>query len=214
MAASDPIVVIGGGLGGLASAIVLRARGYPVILFEHNQWLGGKAAELRLDGFRFDMGPTVLTVPSVLTRIFEEAGRNAHEVLDLVRLNPQWRCFFEDGSVLDLVEDTGAMSRKIEEYAPGTGSGDGYRRLLELSRKLHDISQRFFFWRSVEGLADTMDLKASLNAATMRDVLNLRMGATVAGTIRRHVPDERVAQMLDHFVQYVGSSPFNSPAVL
>lgn len=214
MAASDPIVVIGGGLGGLASAIVLRARGYPVILFEHNQWLGGKAAELRLDGFRFDMGPTVLTVPSVLARIFEEAGRNAHEVLDLVRLNPQWRCFFEDGSVLDLVEDTGAMSRKIDEYAPGTGSGDGYRRLLELSRKLHDISQRFFFWRSVEGLADTMDLKASLNAATMRDVLNLRMGATVAGTIRRHVPDERVAQMLDHFVQYVGSSPFNSPAVL
>ena len=116
--------------------------------------------------------------------------------------------FFEDGSVLDLVEDTGAMSRKIEEYAPGTGSGDGCRRLLELSRKPHDISQRFFFWRSVEGLADTMDLKASLNAATMRRA-HLRAGATVAGTIRRHVPDERVAQMLDHFVQYVGSSPFN-----
>lgn len=214
MAASDPIAVVGGGLGGLASAVVLRARGYPVVLFEYNDWLGGKAAELRLDGFRFDMGPTVLTVPSVLVRIFREAGRNLHDTLDLVRLDPQWRCFFEDGSVLDLVEDTAAMSQRIEEYAPGTGSGDGYRRLQELSRKLHDISQRFFFWRSVEGISDTMDLKASLDASTLRDVLNLRMGTTVAGTIRRHVPDKRVAQMLDHFVQYVGSSPFNAPAVL
>ncbi len=214
MAASDPIAVIGGGLGGLASAVVLRARGHAVMLFEHNDWLGGKAAELRLDGFRFDMGPTVLTVPSVLMRIFREAGRNLDDTLDLVRLDPQWRCFFEDGSVLDLVEDTAAMSRRIEEYAPGTGSGDGYRRLQELSRKLHDISQRFFFWRSVEGIADTIDMNASLDPATLRDVLNLRMGTTVAGTIRRHVPDKRVAQMLDHFVQYVGSSPFNAPAVL
>ena len=214
MAASDPIAVIGGGLGGLASAVVLRARGHAVMLFEHNDWLGGKAAELRLDGFRFDMGPTVLTVPSVLMRIFREAGRSLQDTVDLVRLDPQWRCFFEDGSVLDLVEDTAAMSRRIEEYAPGTGSGEGYRRLQELSRKLHDISQRFFFWRPVEGIADTIDLKASLDAATLRDVLNLRMGTTVAGTIRRHVPDKRVAQMLDHFVQYVGSSPFNAPAVL
>ena len=214
MAASDPIAVIGGGLGGLASAVVLRARGHPVVLFEYNDWLGGKAAELRLDGFRFDMGPTVLTMPGVLMRIFREAGRNLNDALDLVRLDPQWRCFFDDGSVLDLVEDTLAMSQRIEEYAPGTGSGAGYRRLQELSRKLHDISQRFFFWRSVEGISDTIDLKASLDPATVRDVLNLRMGTTVAGTIRRHVPDKRVAQMLDHLVQYVGSSPFNAPAVL
>lgn len=214
MIGSNPIVVVGGGLGGLASAIVLRARGHRVMMFEHNDWLGGKAAELRLDGFRFDMGPTVLTVPDVLARIFREAGRNLRDSLDLVRLDPQWRCFFEDGSVLDLIEDTALMSQRIDEYAPGTGSGEGYRRLQGLSRELHDISQRFFFWRPVEGIADTMDLKASLDAATLRDVLKLRMGATVAGTIRRHVPDKRVAQMLDHFVQYVGSSPFNAPAVL
>ena len=59
--------------------------------------------------------------------------------------------FFEDGSVLDLVEDTGAMSRKIEEYAPGTGSGDGWPEAAGAIAQPHDISQRFFFWRSVEG---------------------------------------------------------------
>src|SRR5690242_18452233 len=87
---SLPVGVIGGGLGGLAAACTLAARGYRVILFEKNPWLGGKAAVLEQDGFRFDMGPTILTMPRVLERIFAEAGRDMHQVLDLRRLDPQW----------------------------------------------------------------------------------------------------------------------------
>ena len=71
----EKIGIIGGGLGGLAAACTLAARGYSVVLFERNDWLGGKAAVLERDGFRFDMGPTILTVPSVLHRIFGEANR-------------------------------------------------------------------------------------------------------------------------------------------
>ncbi len=99
---SGRIGVIGGGLGGLASACTLAARGYDVVLFEKNPWLGGKAAVLAEGGFRFDMGPTILLMPSVLERIFAEAGRNLKDELDLIRLDPQWRSFFMDGSVLDL----------------------------------------------------------------------------------------------------------------
>jgi phytoene dehydrogenase-like protein len=65
-----------------------------VILFEANDWIGGKAAVLHDRGFRFDMGPTILTLPSVLRRIFSEAGRNLDEELKMVRLDPQWRSFF------------------------------------------------------------------------------------------------------------------------
>src|SRR5215203_4944041 len=93
--------VIGGGLGGLAAASTLAARGHSVILFEKNEWLGGKAAVLEQDGFRFDMGPTILTVPSVLRQIFAEAGRKLEDSLDLIPLDPQWRCFFEGGDTLD-----------------------------------------------------------------------------------------------------------------
>ncbi len=67
--------IVGGGLGGLAAACTLAARGYAVTLLEKSPWLGGKAAVLEEEGFRFDMGPTILTVPSVLRRIFAEAGR-------------------------------------------------------------------------------------------------------------------------------------------
>src|SRR4051812_19376842 len=97
---TEKIGVIGGGLGGLAAACTLAARGHSVVLFERNAWLGGKAAVLEGQGFRFDMGPTILTIPSVLRRIFAEAGRKLEDYLDLIRLDPQWRCFFEDKSVL------------------------------------------------------------------------------------------------------------------
>ena len=86
--------IIGSGLGGLSAACTLAARGYEVTVFEKNNWLGGKAAVLEQDGFRFDMGPTILTVPSVLARIFSEAERSVSSYLDLVPLDPQWRSFY------------------------------------------------------------------------------------------------------------------------
>ncbi|GIL39856.1 phytoene desaturase family protein [Roseiterribacter gracilis] len=206
--------VIGGGLGGLAAACVLAARGHAVTLFDKNPWLGGKAALLEERGFRFDMGPTILTVPRVLRRIFEEAGHKLEDRLELIRLDPQWRCFFDDGSVLDLVEDVPAMATRIAEFTGARADAQGYQDFLALSERLHGISEKFFFWRPVEDVRDTIDFKANLKASTLRDVLALRMGQSVAGTIRKRVGDERVAQMLDHFTQYVGSSPYASPAVL
>jgi len=206
-----PIGVVGAGLAGLASACVLAARGHKVILFDKNDWLGGKAAQLEQDGFRFDMGPTILTVPHVLERVFTEAGRKMSDYLDLRRLDPQWRCFFEDGSVLDLQEDVAKMAAVIADYAPG--SEQGYQDFIAMSAKLHEVSEKFFFWKSVEGIADTLEFKG-MNLATLKDVMSLRMGTSVASQIRKRVPDARVSQMLDHFVQYVGSSPYASPAVL
>jgi diapolycopene oxygenase len=214
MARALPVGVIGAGLGGLSAAITLAARGFDVSLFEKNAWLGGKATMLEGDGFCFDMGPTILTVPEVLRRIFAEAGRTLDDELDLVRLNPQWRCFFDDGSVLDLVEDVSQMAQKLRAFAPASNAAAGYRNFMAMSERLHGVSERFFFWKPVEDIRDTIDIRRHISPSTLADVISLRMGATVAGTIRRRVDDARTAQMLDHFIQYVGSSPYASPAVL
>ncbi len=133
MSKLDPVGVIGSGLGGLAAACTLAARGHKVILFEKNDWLGGKAAELAEEGFRFDMGPTILTVPSVLRRIFAEAGRDMDQALDLRRLDPQWRCFFDDGTALDLTEDPARMVANLNEFAPGNAAG--YKDFLAMSER-------------------------------------------------------------------------------
>ena len=209
-----PVGVIGGGLGGLAAACVLASRGRRVILFERNDWLGGKAAQLAGDGFRFDMGPTILTMPSVLRRIFDEAGARMEDYLELVRIDPQWRCFFDEGSVLDLAQDPGAMAQAIDAFAPGTDSGRRYREFIDYSKRLNGISQRHFFYKPIGGLRDMFEWKASFDAKMLGDVLAMRMGRSVASTVRAFTPDPRVAQMIDHFTQYVGSSPYGSPAVL
>lgn len=212
---TNKIVVIGGGLGGLSAACVLAARGHDVTLLERGAWLGGKAAQLHENGFRFDMGPTILTLPSVLRRVFVEAGKRLEDYLDLIPLDPQWRSFFDDGSTLDLVTDTAAMERNIDGLTRDDGRASaGYRKLLALSEKQHEISRRYFFYKPIGGLRDMFDMRASFEPGTLRDVLSMRLGRTVAETMRGHVRDARVAQMLDHFTQYVGSAPDASPAVL
>ena len=77
--ANPRIGIVGGGLGGLAAACVLAARGHAVVLFERGAWLGGKAAVLEAEGFRFDMGPTILTLPSVLRRIFADPAAQSQD---------------------------------------------------------------------------------------------------------------------------------------
>ncbi|TWU00363.1 Diapolycopene oxygenase [Botrimarina colliarenosi] len=208
------VAIVGGGLGGLAAACTLAARGYKVALFERNATVGGKAVQLRRDGYRFDMGPTILTLPSVLRRIFAEAGHDLDQRLELVKLDPQWRCFFEDRSVLDLVADVPQMKQTLDAFSGRPEVAAGYEKFISTSARLHEISDRFFFWKSVGGIGDTMDMSTTFDAKVLSDLMALRMGRTVAGTVRSHVPDERVAQMIDHFTQYVGSSPEASPAVL
>ena len=204
--------VIGSGLAGLSAACTLAARGHQVEVFEKNSWLGGKAAQLQEQGFRFDMGPTILIQPSVLRKIFAEAGKNLDDYVDMVRLDPQWRCFFEDGATIDLLDDMTKMSASLETRFPGMGAK--YKQLMDLSEELHTISDKFFFWKSVGSIKDTFDVGGAFDIKVLRDVLKMRMGKTVAGTIREFIPELNTAQMLDHMVQYVGSSPDASPAIL
>jgi diapolycopene oxygenase len=209
---ADRVAVVGGGLGGLAAACTLAARGHSVVVFERNPWLGGKAAILRDSGFRFDMGPTILTMPGVLRKIFAEAGRDLDDYLDLVRLDPQWRCFFPDRSSLDLHADEGRMVAASEEWAPGSSAG--YREFIDFARRMHNVADRNFFWRSVGSMTDIVRKRSAGVGRLARDLVEMRPGRSVAHTVRHHVRDHRLAQVLDHFTQYVGSDPHFAPAIL
>ena len=211
---NNTVGVIGSGLAGLSSAVVLAARGYDVDVYEGSSWLGGKAAVLAEEGFRFDMGPTILTIPSVLRRIFAEAGEDMDDHLDLRRLDPQWRSFFEDGTTLDLYEDLGAMLKEINEFTSDTRVAKGYERLLALSERLNTISEDYYFWRSVGTMGELLGGSGRSLPGLVRDVMSIKPWQSVGGQIRKMVRDPRVSQMLDHFTQYVGSAPDASPAVL
>ena len=120
------------------------ARGHRVTVLEKNDWIGGKAAVHRDQGYRFDMGPTILTLPSILRRVFSEAGRKLEDYIELVALDPQWRCFFdgdssrgEENTVLDLVSNTDQMVADVDQLTGSSSNGEGYRRFLDMSEGLH-----------------------------------------------------------------------------
>lgn len=211
---SDEVIVIGAGLGGLAAACTLGARGYRVRVLETNRWVGGKAAVHEEAGFRFDMGPTILTMPSVLRRIFAEAKAPIERYLDLVRLDPQWRSFFENGRTLDLVADVDQMAGRIDDFTGNTSSGRGFVRFMDLARKQAEVSDRAYFWRPIANMLDIFKSDGRSPGAGLADLVPIRIGRTVSEVLRSHVGDAGVCQMLDHFTQYVGSSPELSPAVL
>ncbi len=191
---SDRVAIIGGGLGGLAAACTLAGRGYPVTLFERASSLGGHTTVWEEAGYRFDIGPTFLTMPRVLDRIFRECNRKLFDHLDLVSLDPQWRCFFPDGSVLDLCTDMDRMCEHLERFAPG--SGKGYRRFLKLSKRMAQLTDKHLHWRSVGGIRTFL--------------MALRSRRSVAQIVRSCVSDERIRQLLAQFA--FGDSGAHLPA--
>lgn len=214
MTTTKQIGVVGSGLAGLTAACTLAARGHQVTVFEKNSWLGGKAAVLEENGFRFDMGPTILTLPSVLRRVFGEAGRKLEDYVNLVELDPQWRCFYDDGSRLDLMKSPEAMAGEISQLTGQKSQGDRYHAFINYSKILHEMSDKYYFWRSIESLRDMLLNGSLLDTQGLKYVSKMGLSRSLAQTVRKYAPDPRVAQLLDHFTQYVGSSPGASPSIL
>lgn len=213
------VLVIGGGLAGLAAAVEILTLDpkVHVTLVERNAHLGGKMNLLRENTprgeFRFDMGPTIITLPQVLRGIVRRSGRSVEDYIRFVNLDPQWRCFYEDGTVLNLRLSLDDMARELEAKLPGTDAGEGYRSFVAYSRRMMRLSEKVFYYRDLGGVADMMK-KPPSDPALLSDVMAMRMHSTVAATIEKHVKEPHVRQMCEHFLQYVGSSPFLAPAIL
>jgi diapolycopene oxygenase len=207
-------VVIGGGLAGLAAAVELRTHGLDVTLVERNEHLGGKMNVYSEKGFSFDMGPTILTLPQVVRGIIERTGRRVDDLLKLVRLDPQWRCLFHDGTAIDLLDDPARMAQSLDRQFPGSGAGGGWVELLEYSRRMFRLSEKVFFYKDLGGMADLMRRPPTGEPGLLGDVMRMRMLATMAGTVHRHIREPHMAQLCEHFLQYVGSSPFLAPSIL
>ena len=207
-------VVIGGGLAGLSSAVELLSAGLSVTLVEKNEHLGGKMNVLEDRGYRFDMGPTIITLPQVLRGIIRRAGRDERELIDLRPLDPQWRCLYEDQTTLDLRADVEVMARALDEQFPDYAPGAGYRRFIDYSRRMYNLSEKVFFFKDLGAMTDLMRSPPPREPGLLSDVLAMRLHSTVGVTAHRWIDEPHVQQLVEHFLQYVGSSPFLAPSIL
>jgi len=203
------VVVIGAGMGGLASAIGLAAAGVKVTVIEAGDAPGGKARGVPTPGGLADTGPTVLTMRHVLDGLFAACGTRTEEHLTLIPLPRLARHFWPDGSTLDLFTDTEANIEAIRAFA-GEKEAAAFGRFDRLTLGLWEA-----FHKSV--IAAPKPQLARIVAATLaRPKLwpALRPGLTMEQLLRAHFKDPRLAQLFGRYATYVGGRPGATPAVL
>lgn len=200
--------IVGAGLGGLAAAIHLATRGHQAILFERNRTPGGKAGRFEKDGYSFDTGPSLVTMPEVLDELFAAAGESREAVLPLSRLDPQCRYFFDDGSTVDIDDDPERVIAAIDALSPGEGVR--FRHALGVARKLYDASGPAYLEHPFEGFGT---FARRLNTKGLGMLPALRAG-TLENASRLWLKDERVRWFMQRFATYAGGGPGRSPAAL
>jgi len=196
-------VVIGGGFGGLAAAVRLRARGYDVTLLEALDQLGGRARVFRRNGFTFDAGPTVITAPYLFDELFALVGRDARDYFDLVPVNPFYRILFHEGGSFDFVGDEGGLIAQIEQISPR--DVDGYRRLAERARAIFDVGYM--------KLADQPFDRLSAMLKVVPSMIRLESFRSVHGLVARYIRDERLRQVFTFEPLLVGGNPFRTTSI-
>ncbi len=201
------IVVIGGGVGGLAAAIRLRGFGHRVAIFERNDVVGGKLATYVRDGYTFDIGPSLVTLPHVFDEVFRAAGTSLDEQVELVRLDPQFSYRWADGSSLTVPDGDDDTAAAFDEFAPG--AGDQWRSFDARGRRIWDVAERTFFTGPMSNPWSLMKRMRSPFDLTAIDAMR-----TLHRASESFFDDPRLVQWADRYATYSGSSPYAAPATL
>ncbi len=199
------ICIIGGGLGGLASAMVLAYNGFRVSVYEKNRTLGGKLQEIKTpEGYRFDVGPTLITLPDVFRDLFKRVGRNLQDYLSFKSLELSCKYVFSEGSVFDAYTHPEKFRDAFAQtFSDPIVNWDRYYRYIE---RIYQATHESFIFNPMSA--------ATLLKQNPLNVLKIDPLSTVHKANSRFFEDPRVLQFLDRFPTYVGSSPYLAPATL
>ena len=199
------VIVIGAGIGGLASAVRLQHAGYEVALYEKEPQVGGKMNRICEDGFTFDVGPTIVMMPALYREVFEACGRDADDYIPMEKVEPLMDISFGPNDRLRLSNDLSSITETVE----GVGERDaqGYFAYLALLYKRYLIAKDNFLERSFRGPLDFYNpksLAAGVRLHTLGDAYS---------SVSRHVKDDRLRKALAFQTLYIGISPYEGPSL-
>lgn len=201
------VAIIGAGIGGLAAAAQLARRGLRVRVYERNPLVGGKMNRVEANGYQFDTGPSLITMPQALGRHFAKCGRRLEDYLTLTPLEPLCRYFWPDGAMLDASSDMTTMQTALAALDPAAASA--YPRFIAHARNIYRRTAPTFIFGSLE----PGDLLRALLRAPL-DPLRIDPFRTMHQAVSSFFPDPRVQQLFDRYATYNGSSPYQAPATL
>ena len=197
-------VIIGAGLGGLATAIRLAALGWRVRILEQNERAGGKVNLHTAAGYTFDTGASLLTMRHVVDDLFAAAGRRTEDYLTLEPLDPICRYAWADGATFDASSDLDATRAEIRGFAPE--DLEAFDRYLADARRKYEVAERTFLAHPLN------DLSRLLRPRYARDLAAISSLRTLANHTARHFRSPHLRQLFNRFATYNGSSPYRAPA--
>jgi phytoene desaturase len=202
-------IIIGAGIAGIATAIRLAVKGYAVEVYEANSYAGGKLSEFTQEGFRFDAGPSLFTMPQYVDELFKLAGKNPADHFTYKKLDVTCQYYYEDGAQITAYADEDQF---IKELAAVTGEPEAsIKKHIVNSRKIYNITNHVFLERSLHRL------RTFLRWDTLKSILNLPnidAGRIMHKANASYFKDERLVQLFDRYATYNGSNPYTAPATL
>ncbi len=201
--------VIGAGVSGLGAAIRMRNKGYTVTVFEANTFPGGKCSSETKDGYRFDMGPSVFTMPQYVDELFILSGKNPRDHFNYIPLDPVYKYFFEGGTFLDAYHGNEKFAEQLA--AKTKDKKEDIIKYLDKTETVYNLTDEVFLKNSLHRL------KNFFTWPVLRGILNFgKIGAfdTMAGANKKSFKDSRLVQIFNRYATYNGSSPYLSPATL
>ncbi|MCW2598284.1 MAG: crtD [Frankiales bacterium] len=202
---TDRVVVVGAGLAGLSAALRLVGAGREVTVIEREHVPGGRAGILELGGYRFDTGPTVLTMPDLIADALDCVGERTEDWLELEPVSPLYRAFYPDGSTLDVKADRGEMAEEVRRVC-GPAEAHGYLRYVEFVSRLYRYEMKDFIDRNVDSPAGLL----TPNLARLAAVGAFRR---LAPKVNSYLHDPRTQRALSFQSMYAGLSPYNALAL-
>lgn len=203
------VVVIGGGVGGLSGAIRLAQMGYKVHLYEKNKILGGKMGRIHSDGFRFDTGPTLLTMPFVVEDLFLFVGHNISDYMQLTPIEPICRYFFTNTVTFDASSNIDIMLNNIARLS--LKDVKNYIRFLKYAEQIYKKTSSVFIFSPIHEVRKILKWQYIVRLPSIIQIDPFR---TVHQSVKNFFEDQRLVQLFDRYPTYNGSDPFRAPATL
>ena len=202
---SDHVVVVGAGLAGLSTALRLAGAGRQVTIIERESVPGGRNGLLNKSGYAFDTGPTVLTMPDLISDALACVGEKLEDWLELMPLQPLYRAFYHDGSQLDVHADTAAMEAEIEKVIDSDEAA-GYRRYVDFVTKLYRYEMNDFIDKNI-------DTPLNLLTPNLARLIALGGFRRLAPKVSQFLKDPRTQKVYSFQAMYAGVSPQQALAI-